>query len=99
MPLMKWNRVFAKGPTGVAGGGPGGGAGEVVEDEKSALEADLGVVPRALRIAQDDVVAGVAADGERPVRLQPITLFRAVKSDKENLRHRGGFYATGRSIC
>ena len=69
------------------------GAGEVVQDEKAALEDDLGVMPRHFRIAQDDVVAGIAAEREGAVGLQAVALLRAVQTDEKELGHRRSIVA------
>ncbi len=63
------------------------GAGQIVEHEEPALEDDLGMVARDLRVAEDDVVAGIAADSERAMRLQPVTAFRSVQADEEQFGH------------
>ena len=60
---------------------------EVVQHEKPSLEDDLAVMPRHFRIAQDDVVAWVATEGERSMRLQPVAFLRAVEADEEDLGH------------
>src|SRR5262249_52527538 len=68
------------------------GACQVVKDEESALEDDLGMVPRYLRIAQNDVVPRVTADGEWAVGLEPITLLCPVQADEEQFGHFLRFY-------
>ncbi len=62
-------------------------AGEIVQDEEPALEDDLRVVAGDLRIAEDDVVAGIASDSERAVGLQPVAALCPVQADEEQFRH------------
>src|SRR5258706_10434380 len=62
-------------------------AGQIVQHEEPALEDDLGVMPGNLRVAEDDVVAGIAADGERTMGLEAVTPFRSVKADEEQFGH------------
>ena len=62
-------------------------AGQVVYDEEAALEDDFGVMPRNFRIAQDDVIAGIASDREWPVRLQTVALLRTVETDEKEFGH------------
>src|SRR5205823_4583738 len=61
---------------------------QVVQNEESALEDDLGVMSRDLRVAQNDVVARIATDCERAVRLKAIALLCPVQADEEQLGHR-----------
>jgi hypothetical protein len=42
---------------------------------------------RDLRVAKDDVVARIASDRERAVRLQAIAFLRAVEAHEEDLGH------------
>src|SRR2546425_3437926 len=62
-------------------------AGQVVQHEKATFEDNLRVMPRHLRIAQNNVVSGVAADGERAVRLKAIALLCPVQTDEEQFGH------------
>src|SRR5688572_28676457 len=56
------------------------GAREVMENEKSSLKDDLGVVAGHLGIAQNNIVPGVAPDRKRPVGLETITLLRTIEA-------------------